>query len=253
MKFQKIDPKQVPQVAGLAALSLAVFVFAAYSLLSASGGPTTKAAAQAAPAGEPEKPAETPGPEGAPGTGAPAQPGLPGQPGAPEMAGQPGLPLPEVYNSDPFRPAVQPKSKGAAAAPAPAPAPAPERAGPRKAQALLAAPEPAGAWPLPAAGPGAVAGSAPAAGAPAAPAAPAAPTRPELAVTGIIDASEGADMALVSLGAEQRIIQVGDLLPNNYRVKRIGMDGVLLVNGKDRYFVALGNKAQATSTASGQG
>jgi hypothetical protein len=89
--------------------------------------------------------------------------------------------------------------------------------------------------------------------APEKPAPPPPPVRPELAVNGIIDAEGGKDMALVAMGEKQRILRVGDKLPNNYRVKRIGMDGVLLVHARDRYFVELGAKEEPAAGAQGKG
>ena len=77
------------------------------------------------------------------------------------------------------------------------------------------------------------------------PAPPAPPARPDLQLTGVIDAEKGGtDMALVIIDDQQRILQVGDRLPNNYRVAKIALDGVLLVSGKDRFFVTVGKKTE---------
>lgn len=206
MKFQKIDQKQVPQVAALSVLCVAVLGYGAYSFLS--GRPSGSPAAAAAPSAELAQPAPTPTRVAS--TGSPA----------PAVSGQ--------YNSDPFRPAI--KVQQGQPAPRSQAQPTPDfRPEPRPLD-----------WP----------GEAPPREFPGAldpdrPVAPPAPERPAVVVTGVIDAREGVDMALVQLGTDRRIVQVGDVLGNNYRVKRIGLDGVLLVNGKDRFFVGLGAKLGA--------
>jgi hypothetical protein len=86
------------------------------------------------------------------------------------------------------------------------------------------------------------------------PAPPAPPARPELLLTGVIDAEKGGtDMALVIMEDQQRILQVGDKLPNNYRVAKIGLGGVWLVSGKDRFFVAVGEKTEPATPKSDDG
>jgi len=75
------------------------------------------------------------------------------------------------------------------------------------------------------------------------------PERPNVSVTGIIDTEGAPGMALISVASDQRIIQVGDVLPQNYRVKRIWNNGIELVNGRDRFFVALGEGSQAAKPA----
>jgi hypothetical protein len=227
MKFQKLDPKQVPQVAALGVLSLGVLGFAGFSFLSS----LAPAAATQPPAGKAEA---------APAAGADkAKAGSAAQIAQAGTNG-PALQLPAIFNPDPFHPAVTPKAPpGAAVKPA-----APAHSEPKHGAQRSAAYPPS----LPAvAAPGSRPSAAPSPGAPAAPLLPPAPVRPTVSVSGIIDAQDGPDMALAEVDSVQRIIQVGDVLPNKYRVKRIQMDGVLLVNGKDRFFVALGSKAQAAN------
>lgn len=212
MKFQKLDPKQVPQVIALGVLSLGALGYAAVNFMGTPARSNSPAAAQQAkvqPASATTEPgaaaANTPGngPEGT-------------------MAGN--LTLPGQYNPDPFRaPASADEKK------TPAPAPAPKFTPPsRPAPALPSVgreftPPPAPSVPV----------------VPPAPVAPPAPERPNVVVTGIIDVEGNPDMALVEFGAEQRIIQIGDQL-SDYKVKKIGLDGIWLVHGKDRFFVALG-------------
>jgi hypothetical protein len=213
MKFQKLDAKQMPQVVILGVLALGVFGYGAVTVFSASGPQP------------PAQQAEQPDAEAV----ELAQVGLTGS----DAAALP--PLPPSYNPDPFRPqqrdpvispgtaapVVSVKSEGAPAAAAPANA----------------------------------ATSTPAVGTtPAAPVKPLPPPRPDFALTGVITAaqggapggghSEGADMALVETGATMRILHVGDLVANRYRIQRITLEGVWLTAPGDRYFVPTGNQTK---------
>jgi hypothetical protein len=229
MKFQKLDSKQVPQAVALGVLCLAALGWGGYNLASGLSAGNAQAA--------PVDPAVQ-----ATGQEAPSDPGTPVEPEGtenanPEMAQSP-MADPSLlgggagsFNPDPFRPKVKTKPQELPKPPAPVPNPG--------------ALPPVDPWASGPAG-GSRPGYGPAVAAAPQPEAPPAPERPELAITGIIDVDKGPDMALVEVGAEQRIIQVGEKLPNSeYRVKRIGLDGVLLVHSGDRYFVALGNKAEA--------
>jgi hypothetical protein len=224
MKFQKLDPKQMPQVIALGVISLGAVGYAGFTFLSAKPPKKHKAPIQNAQAENP--PVTPPDAEGGPTD--PTQPGVPPPPGQ--------------YNPDPFRPQVKlepdkPAKPGRSRDPGPRGGGVePDRGGPDWPGEALPA-DPRGPSPEGPAG-----GTRPV---PSQPVQPAGPQRPELFVTGIIDAEDGADMALVELDQKHRIIQVGDVVGNNYRVVRIGMEGVLLQNGTDRYFVALGNKSQA--------
>ena len=222
MKFQKMDSKQTSQAIVLGVLCLGVVGYGGYSLMAGDGTTGTPAAA-AVTEGTPEAAAPAPAPEAGP-VVAQKTPSLPGQ-----------------YNPDPFRPAVKPSSSTAPAVRPVTPAPA------------VVAPRPAPArGPAPTLPP--VVEAKPSVQVAEAkeekPAPPPPPVRPEVAVSGIIDAEGGKDMALAEVGEKSRILRVGDVLPNNYRVKRIAMDGVLLVHTRDRYFVELGAKEEP---ATGQG
>jgi hypothetical protein len=217
MRIQKSSSKQLPQVLILGVLTAGALGYCGITFLG-SGPKKPSGAASLKPASAANSSASLPN---APGTPL----GTPGAPGA-EMAQVPAaeIPLPSLHNPDPFKPAAQPDMFRAPRPAQPAPAPGP-------------------AWPNvpalpPAGGPEGPQGTAQ-------PPVEQGPVRPDIAVTGVIDAEDGKDMALVAMGSDQRIIQVGDMLPNNYRVKRITLDGVLLVNGKDRFFVTLGAKTPA--------
>jgi hypothetical protein len=208
--MQKLDKKQLPQVIALGVVSLGLVAWAGSQWLGASGN---SASASPKPVVETEPvppPANGPGGDtGAvdPGTGEQISLGAP------------------TYNPDPFRSrVVKPVD--------PVTPPAPPSTTP---------PPPAPEWtPGPLPGPG---GSGVTPG-PSVALPPPAPVRPSVSVTGIIDVEGGLDMALVSFGEKQQIVQVGDMV-DNYRVKKIGLDGVLLVNGKDRYFVAIASTESA--------
>lgn len=232
-KAGKPDSKQGKQVIMLSVLGVAFLGAAIYgvtgSLSTPSAAPEPPAAVQAA---QPTPGAEGAAPEGA----APAEVSVTvgGKPGSEAAAMQ----LPEISNSDPFKPTVAGKSNGGTTVAKPV-----ERKAAEPQVKIAEAPRPA---PVVSVSPAPAASSAQAPKVQLLP-----PPRPQVAVTGIIDAEGGADMALVDVDTEHRIIQIGDLLPGNYRVKRIAMDGVLLVSGNDRYFVALGNKAEGAAATGG--
>lgn len=242
MKFQKIDQKQVPQVVILVVVTVGILGYVGYQFLGGSNGsahadtntpPPNVNRTASAQTGQ-----EHPDQAGAPGqAGAGAEAGHPAQPGAAAPgAGPAGAPQPNVglgasgYNPDPFR--------------------APAQLNPVKPlvnEKPLVKEKPAERWPgnpgqLPnAGGPGV---------APTAPAPPVAPpvVRPTLTVTGIIDVQGGTDMALVEQGSQQRIVQVGDQV-DAYKVKKIDLGGITLVNGKDKYYAGL----TSTEKADGKG
>ncbi|HEU4752768.1 MAG TPA: hypothetical protein VFU47_06635 [Armatimonadota bacterium] len=236
MKFQKIDSKQMPQVIVLGVLTAGVLGYGAFSFLSGSS-PNKAQAANIDPAtGQLKAPAG-----GDPTPAASPQPAQAAQPdGAkPQMAqgGAPGLGVGGV-NPDPFRPTVGSSPSGAPVAGPKPPAAGSPAPGPRLPSVDAGSPGPA----VEPAGPSGV----PVETAPE----PQKPARPALTVTGVLDVDKGDDMALVQVGPEQRIVQVGDKLPNDYRVKRIALDGVLLVHSgdqsflPDRYFVPTGGNNQ---------
>lgn len=208
MKFQKMDQKQVPQVIALGVLTVGILGWAGMQWF---GGNSASAAA---------KPKDEAQVASADTQAAAPDAGTTGEPGQPGTA--PALTVPGGYNPDPFRgPAAKKDEKEAQPAP-PAPSVRVERSSP---------------GPLPGAGDFGplprVGGTGPAPVEP-----PPAPVRPTLAVTGIIDVEDGSDMALVEMGQSQRIVQVGDMV-DAYKVKKIDLNGLLLVNGKDRFYAAL--------------
>lgn len=228
-KLEKMDPKQVPQVIILGVLTVGVLGWGAMQAMG-SGGEKKPAAATAAATPDDDEKTEP----AAAGTGTGSDVQI-------TQAGAPAMQLPGTYNPDPFRPA-----KGAKSTLPPleaAPPPPPVRKPLRTASALR--------WPgnfesVPSLGGGDV----PAKPEVVVPAPPPAPIRPMMLVTGIIDVEDGDDMALIVLdGRDRRILQVGDVVANNYRVKKIAMDGVMLVNGTDKYFVSIGKKDESASAA----
>ena len=206
MKLQKMDQKQVPQVIALGVLTAGLLGWAGLQWFgansSASAAPKPKDEAQVASADG----------QAAPEAGVATDPD--------QTGAAPPLTVPGGYNPDPFRgPALKQEENKTQPAPPRAPS---IKIGP-------ALPNPGGFEPLPQPGGGST---------PPVVEAPPAPVRPTVAVTGIIDVEGGTDMALVEMGQSQRIVQVGDLV-DTYKVKKIDLNGLLLVNGKDRFYVAL--------------
>jgi len=217
MKLQKLESKQVPQVIGLGVLVVAALGWAGFQYLST--------------------PAPKPTPKDLKSVQAQADPAT--QP--PDGQKQPDLVLPGQYNPDPFKPAVQPDSQR----PAPTTTVVKSVKPHGGVETAQVGPTYTGDV-LPPIGPGV----GPQGGGvepplkPAVPPPPPLPTPPDVAVTGIIDAPDGKDMALVELSSDHRIVQEGDLVANNFRVKAIKPNGLVLVNGKVRVFVGLGNKKE---------
>jgi hypothetical protein len=256
VKFQKLDQKQTPQVVALVILVIGVFGWAGYSAIS-SAAPPKKKPTQTSRVNETVQLAKAPdsvvgnsatGVPGSPADAANTAAGVAAAEGA-AIAGGPvpspipgGAPLPSIYSPDPFRSLVpaQPKTGRTKSASTPESRPSTNR---RTAlNKLFGLPGVEGAFP-------GLNGDADVRPAP-----PAPPVRPELELTGVIDAEKGGtDMALVVIDDQQRILQVGDMLSNNYRVKKIGLDGVLLVCGKDRFFVAVGKKTEPAQSKSEDG
>jgi hypothetical protein len=234
MQFKQLDSRQVPQVVVLGVLTVGVLAYGGFSLFSAA---TARPAQPAAPPPAPET-APAAAQAQAVGTGAAAR----SAPVPPSVA---ALLAGSAYTPDPFRPSATARSGS--------------RPNGDAGQALARGTRTMGAalgsalgslfggvarGMAGAAGTGSVAG-----GTGDAQAAPPPPERPDLAVTGIIDAEGGPDMALVTVGSEARILQVGDVLPGRYRVTRITLSGVQLATKDDRWFVPLGNKSDGQSGA----
>lgn len=233
MKDAKPNSKQGQQIIMLSVLGVAFLGAAIYGI----AGSLSKPSAAPEPPAVVRSAQPTGTPDGATPDGTAAIPAKPGV----AVAGKPGVEvsattLPDVSNADPFKPALPTVSANGAA-----PVVRPEARKPEPAQVRIAeAPRSTPSVSV-----------APSSPVPAVKIAPPPPPRPQVAVTGIIDSEGGADMALIDLGTEHRIIQLGDMLPGNYQVKRIAMDGVLLVSGTDRYFVALGNKSEGAALPGG--
>lgn len=137
--------------------------------------------------------------------------------------------LPPAYNADPFKPAVVPVGDSRPAPPPPPPPvrrpPAQNYGGPRLQWPGSVRVEPGR--------PGGPAPSQPG------PAVPQPPDRPVVTVSGVIESAKGEDMALVMVGADNRLVKVGDLVEKGYKVAEINLDGIWLASGKDRFFVSL--------------
>lgn len=224
-KLEKLDQKQMPQVIVLGVLCVGVV---GYGVMQAFGGE--------------QKPAKPAGEAAAAGAATAAAPDSPDAESGVQItqAGAAGLQLPGTFNPDPFRPLASGKAV-AKSAPAPPPAaPAPTRmAKLPKWPTFQGLPSLGGEGGLPPAQPSVIT-----------PAPPPGPVRPAVVLTGVIDVDDGDDMALAVLdGKDRRILQVGDVVANNYRVKKIAMDGILLINGTDKYFVTLGKQDEAAAAA----
>lgn len=228
MKFQKLDQKQVPQVVILGVITVGILGWAGYQWIGAASSARAEtnppAAARMAQADKGAAHSATGEPTA---TGQPDAGTAAGGP-APAGAGAVGLGV-GGYNPDPFR-APANVEQPAKVTPAPAPKPAQHE-------------QPSARWP---GNPGALPNPGGEGGAtlPAGPVEPPAPVRPTVVVTGIIDVDGGHDMALLEMNSQQRIVQVGDEV-DSYKVKKIDLNGVLLVNGKDRYYAGLASTEKA--------
>jgi hypothetical protein len=73
---------------------------------------------------------------------------------------------------------------------------------------------------------------------------PLGPERPEVRVTGT-SVTEGLNLAILEVGPEHRVVQVGDVVSKGYRVKKIQLQGVVFGKDKDRFFQGVGAKTAA--------
>jgi hypothetical protein len=250
--MKKLDKKQVPQFAALAAITAVGLGYTAYQLWSGSSQPRAATAATA-PAG-----ATTVSPAGAPGSAVTTAGGTAQSPAGTRPAGTSPVKelamlttLPPSFTADPFRPVLTPESGGQAPPPRPAPpshAPAPESVD------LNAPPlPPSGEWTPRALAadfprreetlPGPSSSSAPARPAPEA----APPSRPVITLTGVI---QGDPSVAILRGAqdERQVVRVNDRVAGRYIVKSISPDGVLLAaaggSRPDRWFLPLGTDSK---------
>jgi hypothetical protein len=231
MKMQKLDSKQVPQVIALSVISVGVFGYAVFTFAGSGPKPSpSKSAAKSstsATASTPETGASS-AESSVAGTrmalsvaeagGDPAHPAG----GSPEAA--PGINLPGQYNPDPFKATMKPEPpvKAVQVTPKPAPAPVKPKPAPQLPDASLKGPATTLINPI-------------------APP-PAAPERPAVRVTGT-SVTDGMNLAILEIGPEHRVVQVGDVVSKGYRVKKIQLQGVVFVKDKDHFFQGVGAKS----------
>ncbi len=215
MKFQKLDAKQVPQIVVLSVLVVGVLGYAGFSFMGSTPSPANADAPKDERQVSVEGAAAT-----AEGQGAGATTILP--------AGTPGAP----FNPDPFKPgAGSEKPNRFDPNPKPVvkvqekpnrfgtgtftPIPPAEKEQPKEKEEKPK--------PIP-------------------------PERPELLVTGIIDAEDGDNMALVSVGQDRHVIRVGDVLVASaraFKVNKIGMNGITLTKSKEKWSFPVGKPTEA--------
>ncbi|MGV3720678.1 MAG: hypothetical protein ACO1SX_07185 [Actinomycetota bacterium] len=228
MKVEKLDSKQVPQVIILGVVSAGVLGYAAYNI--AFGGPKRtapagKAAASTVTSSSPSVAATVAAVDGVEVNVAKNT--------APELT------LPSQFNPDPFKSAARPQAAKPAAAPA---------VGVTSKPAAKAAALPVNVPVIPAAGKGALLAPAPAP--PFVP--PPKPEKPDVRVTGT-SMVDGMNLALLEVGQDHRVVQVGDLVAKGYRVKKINLDGVLFANKKDSFFRHVGVKDEPKKDEDSEG
>ncbi|MCC2669039.1 MAG: hypothetical protein K0Q72_1510 [Armatimonadetes bacterium] len=237
MKMQKMDPKQVPQVIGLGVISAGVFGYALFNF--ALGGPKPTTAVEPAPkSGAAVTSVAAAAGAAEAGTVPGAVPGA--GPGGVQVVQNtpPALQLPGQYNPDPFRSSEKPEPS-VVVAPKPAPAPAPEKKAPLLPPSGTAKPGPADGASQPAPAPKVVV-------------VPAKPPRPEIVVRGT-SVVEGMNLAILEIGQEHRVVQVGDVLSKGFKVKKIKLEGVEVVGDKDKFFVPVGAKSEPKKPDNAEG
>jgi hypothetical protein len=234
-KMEKMDPKEMPKVIGLGVVAVGMFGYFAMQMVAppkrppapAPGAEVKTASATAPPVAGAEEP----------GSGSEAVKGL--------IQGN-------VFNPDPFAPTKLPRS-APQVQPGPSVKPAP---GVGDGGRAYRGPS------IPAVGGGIEPGPGVQAGTPGMPAVPAPPVqlpRPELMLTGVIDSSDGPDLAVAQLGTESVILKVGDKLPNDYKIVKVILEGekvepcVWITNApkmgrKDLFKVTLGGRTPVRDT-----
>lgn len=221
-KMQKLDPKQVPQVIALGVLTVGVFGYALFTF----AGSAPKSDPTPAKESSTSSSSTTSSSTGAAGTQTAVSVvesgGVP-QTGA---AGAPDIKLPGQYNPDPFKSGAKPEG------------PSPVEVTP-KAPKITPPPAAPIAPPLPDASRQALAPLPSLA--PPAPVVPLGPERPEVLVTGT-SVVDGLNLAILEVGQEHRVVQVGDVVSKGYRVKKIQLQGVVFGKDKDRFFKGVGAK-----------
>lgn len=242
MKMQKLDPKQVPQVIALGVVSVGVFGYAVFTFAGSGPKPDTAAAATKKDAASTST-ASTSGSTTTGTTTAETKMALsvaeagtdPTQSGAATPNGAPGINLPGQYNPDPFKSAAKPEVAPKAVEVTPKPAPV---------KTQIKAPS------LPdASGKG---GLTPPVTLVTPPPVPAGPERPEVRVTGT-SVVDGLNLAIVEIGPEHRVVQVGDVVSKGYRVKKIQLQGVVFAKEKDHFFQGVGAKSDPNKPDNAEG
>ena len=256
MPLQKLDRKQVPQVAVLAVLSCGVLGYFAKQMVTPSpaaaafpaGGVPLRGGGAISPAPSPRAGSTPPAPDNGGarvGTSSLAPPNLgAGGPPAPALLGD-GGPLAPTSEADASDDAALPVDAGrdpfqqtvpSTAAPAPAPKPAAlVRPLPAPKAASLAVPA---APPLPAYGAFGGLRSLPAPSVPGQPAA-VAQAAPLWTVTGVL--TSGAEhIVILRSGTERRFVRQGEWLDGQWQVARVSRDSVTLGHGSAFYSLPLG-------------
>ena len=153
-------------------------------------------------------------------------------------ANAPGLSLPNSFNPDPFRSLEKPKKKNDQGQPKHTAAPAASTKQPLIASSMSRAPL------LPPAG-----GSAGLQGTTVSAPAPVAAPEPPVMVTGTSLCS-GSDTAILEVGGDHRVVQLGDPVFGEYRVKRITIDGVVIGSkARPHWFIGKTTKAKMAKAA----
>lgn len=226
MKIDKLDPKETPKVIAIGVLGVGLFGYVLMTMLAETPPPPP-------PKKEDDKKGQI----------------------AENQNPIPNIVLPPIYRPDPFqKPAglvlTPPLDQTAQSAP-PGPRPGGNQQTLNRIRNRIAMDEP-GSWnttfPLPRPGfPPAPALDPQNAGIPVATPQEPQPIRPTVWVTGVITIS-GEETALVDVGEERKILRVGDVVGNDYKVRQIARNGVFFVNGKDTFFVNIGGKPAVSKT-----
>ena len=230
MKIQKLDSKQVPQVVALGVLSVGVFGYAVFTFAGSAPKPAVSAPANAAASGSTETSASSATTAPATSTTSAgdtkmalsvAENGVDPKTGA---QGTPEIVLPGQYNPDPF------KSTAKSVAPPQTVQVTPKPAAPKASKPAPQLPDSrlGPALPQVTAVPTLI---------------PLGPERPEVRVTGT-SVVDGMNLAILELGQEHRVVQVGDVVSKGYRVKKIQLQGVVFGKDKDRFFRGVGAKSE---------
>jgi len=231
-KMQKLDSKQVPQVIALGVLSVGVFGYALFTFGGSAPKPDTTpkkegAAAGSSAAGSTAASATTGTVTTTADTG--TKLALSGAEGGVDpktgTQGAPEIVLPGQYNPDPFKSTAKPADEVKQVQVTPKPAPV----APKVKQIAPPLPDARPGFPLPPTT--------------TAPLVPAGPERPEVRVTGT-SVVDGMNLAILEVGPEHRVVQVGDVVSKGYRVKKIQLQGVVFVKDKDHFFQGVGAKTE---------